>query len=230
MLTMSITTNVLDIAKGIKEGADQLPFAIALALTRTAQDAQKDLRGSLRTHFTIRRPWVRNSIVISRAEKKAINPVAFVGSLYEPMANQVSGEPKRGKGGRDVAVPVWARAKPRAITTPDVWPGALAKKQDFFVAPFNRDPFVVGRGAGQGEGIGLFQRIGSDEGKKHLRLWWSIKPSVTVKKLWPFQSISESAISRELVDNFWAAFEYALASKEDKQLRKLARARAKRGL
>lgn len=230
MLTMSITTNVLDVAKGIKDGADQLPFAIALALTRTAQDVQTELKGGLDDHFTIRSKWVEGSIRAKPAEKKAVNPVAFVGTLYEPMASQVSGEPKKGKDGGDIAQPVWARATPSATTRPAKWPGKLAKRRNFFVAPFNRDPFVVGRGAGEGEAVGLFQRLGSKKGKRHLRLWWSIKPEVTVKDRWPFREIAEGAIARELADNFWAAFQGALASGEDRAMRALARARAKRGL
>ena len=226
---MSVTTNVMDIAKGITEGADQLPFAIALALTRTAQDVRAELVQTLGDHFTIRSEWVQGSLRYKPAQK-GHSPEAFVGTLYEPMANQVSGDPKTGKSGKDIAVPVWARATPAARTLPSKWPGKLAKRRNFFIAPFNRDPFVVGKGAGEGEGIGLFQRLGSKKGKRHLRLWWTITPEVTVKDRWPFREISEGAIARELEDNFFAAFQGALASSEDRSMRKLARAREKRGL
>src|SRR5260370_40269244 len=57
----------------------QIPFALARALTRTAQDAQSDVRSDLPRRFTIRNTWVSRSIRITPATKA--KPEAIVGSL-----------------------------------------------------------------------------------------------------------------------------------------------------
>lgn len=211
MLAMSVVTNAAQVAAEVEGFADQIPFATALALTRTAQDVQAALKARLGDHFTVRSNWVTNSIRY-RPAKKGVNPVAYVGSVYEPMADQVEGGTKEGRGGRDVAVPVWARRDKGATTKPGQWPGKLAKRKNFFVAPFSTGPFGVGRAARSEEGVGLFQRIGRGKGKKHLRLWWTIRDSVQIKARWPFGEESNAAVRAEFADNFWAALEQARAT------------------
>lgn len=211
MLSLSVSTNAASFEKEFREFADQIPFATALALTRTAQDVQGYLRGHLDEHFTIRSNWVRNSIRY-RPAKKGPAPVAYVGSVYEPMALQVEGGQKAGSGGKDIGVPMWARRDLTATTKPSSWPGRLAKKRDFFVAPFSRAPFGVGPAAKGEDGVGVFQRIGRKAGKKHLRLWWVIAQSVTLEPRWPFAEEAEATVRSEFVDHFFAAMEQARAT------------------
>ncbi len=52
----------------------RLPFATALSLTRTAQDAQAQVRGELGDRFTIRRPYVARGIRIKAAYKARSDP------------------------------------------------------------------------------------------------------------------------------------------------------------
>ena len=215
MLSMSVVTNAAQVAAEVEGFADQIPFATALALTRTAQDVQSALKARLAEHFTIRSNWVAGSIRY-RPAKKGINPVAYVGTVYEPMADQVEGGTKTGKGGKDVAVPVWARRDKSASTKPGQWPGKLAKRKNFFVAPFSTGPFGVGRAAKTEEGVGLFQRIGRGKGKRHLRLWWTIRPSVKIEARWPFREEATASIGEEFAPNFWAALERARATAKPK--------------
>ena len=126
MLSLSVKTNAAEIAKQVEGMADQMPFATALALTRTAQDVQARLKATLGQHFTIRSNWVAGSIRY-RPAQKGPSPVAYVGSVYDPMALQAEGGQKEGKGGGDVAVPLWARRDLGQRTKPGQWPGRLAK-------------------------------------------------------------------------------------------------------
>lgn len=210
MLTMSVKTNAAEIAKQVEGMADQMPFATALALTRTAQDVQARLKATLGDHFTVRNNWVAGSIRY-RPAVKSPSPVAYVGSVYEPMALQAVGGEKEGKAGGDVAVPLWARRDLAQVTKPGQWPGRLAKRKQFFVAPFQREPFRVGRGVVE-EGVGLFQRIGRRAGRKHLRLWWTLEDRVTVPPRWPFGEESTTTVRAEFADHFWAALEQARAT------------------
>lgn len=188
----------------------QIPFALALTLTRTAQDARDYVRQHLEAHFYVRGSYVPRSFQATPAKKSDREPAAIVGSLYEPMALHAEGGTKTGSGGR-VGVPVWARATKEDRTRPKKFPKHLAKREDFFVAPFSRTPFRVGRGVAP-DGVGLFQRIGRRQDKRHLKLWWTLHTQVEIKQDWPFEEEVRAAVESELVDNFWAAIEYARAT------------------
>ena len=207
-MKMSLTTNIEKLAKDLDDLAKrQAPFAIALALTRTAMDARSAAVDSLPEAFEIRNNWVERTFRITKAQK-GHNPMAIMGSTYEPMALQAEGGTKTGAGASDVAVPIAARADESAVTKPASWPGRLAKKRDFFVAPFGGG--LVGKASTGASGVGVFQRIGRRRERKHLRLWWLIEPKVVVAPRWAFEKITQTAVQLALVDNFWAAMEQAV--------------------
>jgi hypothetical protein len=111
----------------------QTPFATALALTWTAQDAQDVLRGGLERHFTIRDRWTARGIRIEPAKKRQLS--AAVGSVDSYMALQVEGGTKMAWRSADLAVPLWIRKHPKQRTGRSRWPGALLQKPGHFVAP-----------------------------------------------------------------------------------------------
>lgn len=205
-------------------GRKQLPFAVATALTWTAQEVRDRARAQLPEHFTVRSSYVAKSLQIDKAEKKDPDPTARVGSLYGPMGLHGEGGTKRGTGGRAVGIPVGARANEGDITGPDVFPGKLAGKRDFFVAPFSRNPFRVG----DGPETGVFERLAQANGafgpvpmrsrkkgskaeksKRHLKLWWTLEDDVKIKQDWPFFAEGVRVVDAEIFDNFFAAMEYA---------------------
>lgn len=204
MLSLSVSTNAASFEKEFREFADQLPYALATALNYTATDVQGYLVDHLRDHFEIRSRWVPGSIKIRKAQKGP-SPVAYVGSIYEPMALQVDGGQKRGS----VAVPAWARRNESQITKPNQWPSALLKKKRFAVGPFGREG--VGYEAEPGAPIGVFERIGRGKNQS-FRLWWILKSSVTIRPRWPFAEEATFAIKMNFADNFGAAMEQARAT------------------
>lgn len=64
---MNIQVNVNEAS--LASHAKQIPFAIAMALTRVAQDAQSEIRAQLPSRFNLRNGWTRRKIEISPARK-----------------------------------------------------------------------------------------------------------------------------------------------------------------
>lgn len=67
----------------------QIPFATALALTRTAQDAREAVREVMPKRFTIRKPYVVRGVAIQKATKKRLRAIVFHRDKY--MADQEYG-------------------------------------------------------------------------------------------------------------------------------------------
>ncbi len=221
---ISVRHNLAEVAKDLDDLAKrQLPLATALALTRTAQEVRDRLRANLGEHFTLRGPFVARSIQMDMADRRDADPTARVGSLYGPMALHAEGGEKTGPQG--VAVPVAARSSETARTNPSQFPGRLAGRPNFFIAPFSRDPFRIGPG---GSEMGVFERVAQGAGMfgptakgrrgkhsravsapRHLKLWWTLESSVNIAPDWPFESEAVAVVDAELFDNFFAAMEQA---------------------
>lgn len=219
--TITVSSNLASVVRDLDDlTKKQVPYATAVALTRTAGDARDYLRDHFKDHFTVRGAWVAKTSIQRDKAIKGPSPVARVGSLYEPMADHVEGGEKTGKG--EVGVPVWARRKEADRTRPQNFPGKLAQRGDFFAAPFSRSPFRVGAGT---DGYGIFQRLGRRKGsgmgpkkkrsgpkKRRLRLWWTIHDSVQIKPDWPFEREVVGVVESEMLDHFIAALEQARAT------------------
>ena len=84
----------------------QIPFATAVALTRVAQGAVNEVRGTLPRKFNLRSHRLPKGIQMNRAEKKDWpNITADVGSKDDFMVLQETGGIKKAKSGSHVAVP-----------------------------------------------------------------------------------------------------------------------------
>jgi hypothetical protein len=105
----------------------QIRYASAVALTRTAQDAQEEVRRQLPSRFIMRSQWVPKGIRIQRATKTTLESTVRV--LDDFMALQETG------GFGESSVPIGARPKPTSRTPPSKWPGALLKKPKHFIGP-----------------------------------------------------------------------------------------------
>lgn len=181
---VEVRNDVWKVRRALSRMVDkQAPFATAVALTRTAKDAQKTLRHDLARQFTIRDHWTEKGIRI-RPARKADWPrqVAAVGSRDQYMARQASGGIKRGRGGRRVAVPVRARKRPTSRTKPRQWPGRQLQRSRYFKLKLR---------AG---GVGVFRRYGRGRGDIRLQ-WWLVK-RVKVRKAWPVRDTTADVVRR----------------------------------
>lgn len=104
---------------------DQIPFACAKALTKTAQESQRAVKANLSKKFTIRTPWVAKGIQIEPAIKKDWpNQKAVIGSRDAFMALQEEGKDKQ-PGKKSFSIPKGIRDNTRQLVPRSKWPGKL---------------------------------------------------------------------------------------------------------
>lgn len=134
---MAAITIDLELSSSLQALSDlkrkQLPFATAVALTKTAQAAQKTIRAQLPDRFTIRSPFVERGVRIEAASK--IKPQAAVlwrgpaGSRFdESLARQETGGKKPPKN-RYLALPRNVKRGARGAIPKSQRPAALLRQK-----------------------------------------------------------------------------------------------------
>jgi len=196
LMEMRANTDMRAFARQLGVARKQMPFVLAMTLTRVAQRAREDLQASLPRTFTMRGTWVPRSIRF-RPARKGKHPESAVGSLYAPMADHVEGG-KRHKRGDSVAIPVYARRSPKQKTTRGRWPVNLLKRAKFFA-----------KDIGDGK-TGVFQRI---KAGRQIRLWWVIQRDAQIKKAWPWEDIAARANDDRILSAFEEAWAFAQRKK-----------------
>jgi hypothetical protein len=92
-MTVSMKINTAELERKVaalsQAAARQIPFATALALTRTAQAGQKLLKAEIATAFDKPTPWIKRSPTIERATKKNLTAALFIRDTGE-RANQAT--------------------------------------------------------------------------------------------------------------------------------------------
>lgn len=186
---------------------NQLPYATSLALTRTAQSAQDVLRQRLSRHFTVRSNWVARGIQVQAANKRDTlrRMHAIVGSLDPFMERQELSGTKRGRSGKDVAVPLDIRQNKRAVTRPGKWPKALLRKG-------GRRPYFVGKiASGKWAGTpAVFRR--ESKASYPLRVMYLLRPDVDVPAHWDLRRTVDEIAPRAFPFQMDAALERAIRS------------------
>jgi hypothetical protein len=171
----------------------QIRYASALALTRTAQDAQEEVRRQLPSRFIMRSQWVPKGIRIQRATKANLESTVRV--LDDFMALQETG------GIGETSVPIGARPKPISRTPPSKWPGALLKKPKHFIAPIK-----------SGSDQMVLWRRRSKKKNSPLRLMYVFEDRVKIKPRFGFAETVEQVGLERFKIRFEEAVEQALAS------------------
>lgn len=177
-------------------GQKQIRFAIALGLTRTAQQCQEVLRGKLGSSFTIRTPWVSKGIRIKKADKKSSTLSAEVGSRDQFMARQKTGGEKTMLTGRSMGIPFAARPTAKSVVRRSMWPSALLKKRNFYVSPLRlgdpNSPSAIWKNV-NGKGV----------------LYYIMAKSVEIPKRWPFDEQVIATLDRVWNTNLIDAVNFA---------------------
>ena len=165
----------------------QIRYASAVALTKTAQDAQQEVRKQLPSRFIMRSHWVPKGIRTRMATKTNLESKVRV--IDDFMALQELG----GEG--ESSVPIGARPKPTSRTPPSKWPGALLKKPKHFIGPIK---------SGSDEMV-LWRRR-SNKKRYPLRLMYVFEDRVKIKPRFKFME----TVERVGLDRFMIRFEEAL--------------------
>ena len=182
----------------IHQLSKQSKYAAAVALTRTAKDAQEEVRRQLPERFTIRTGWVGKGIRIKPARKDGLE--ASVRVMDDFMALQETGGSKRSSSGESLAIPFGARPNPRSVTRPGKFPGALMAKPRHFIAAFHDDP----------QTHAVWRRSGRQSRK--LNLMYVFSDRVEIKPRFRFLETVQAVVEARFAENFRDAMQEALAS------------------
>jgi hypothetical protein len=208
MAVVQVEHNIGDFRRWLDRiGERQLPFATALALTRTAQDVQRELRHNLDRHFIVRRNWISRGIQVEAASKRHTlkRMAARVGSLDAFMLRQEMGGEKRGKAGKDVAIPLGIRRTPKQTTPPNRWPKALLQrggKRKFFVR-------TIASGPNKGKKA-VLRRKG--KAQYPLQVLYLFKPEVHVPAHWDLRATAGRVAPRAFPFEMRQALDRAIRS------------------
>ncbi len=185
-MRIRVASDVERFTTGMDDAARRhLPFAIARALTWTAQDAQTEVREDLPKRYTLRNNWVKNGIRITPAKKDDLRSV--VGSLEPFMKRQETGGTKKARDHSRVAVPVNARRNKRAAIPKGQRPAALKGKPKIFTIT-------------TASGTGIMRRVGKKRYPLQLLYW--LKRGVQVKPSFGFKVTTSTTVRDRFGPNF----------------------------
>lgn len=195
MLTISVEANLKEMSKQLDSfRSDQFAFAVAKALTATAQDAQKAVREDMPNRFTLRRQWIVQGIRIEKATKS--NLAAIVYSRDESfMARQELGGIKAPKYGSNLALPMPSvrRTKTQIIAKSEL-PGNLKNK--FLIHAKDGRVYLANRFA-KGKRAGV-------------QLMYELRPKSMVKPRLGLHEITNKIVQQNFQKNLIEAMNYAM--------------------
>jgi hypothetical protein len=200
---MKVSVNVNSIAarrslnKMIKS---QLPYATALAMTRTAQGAVSQLKKESRTRFDRPTPWTQKGFTSTSADKKSKRIRAYVSirpQQWKYMSYQVQGGTRRPTG---TAIPV-----PTNNLTDRNRYGNMRKNQLKKIIKYERTFSGVPKGGNRPGGV--WYRYSNNKRLKSLILW---EDSAKYTKRFPFKKIVNTYARKHYAANFRRAFNQAV--------------------
>ena len=126
MLQIGVKSNLDDVIKTLDAfSPDQFPFAVAKALTDTAEDAVQAVKATMPSNFTLRRDLVVRSVKKVPATKSTLQAIVY--STKPFMARQEYGTPKVPMAGKYLAVPLGARPDPTKVIPTALLPANLGQ-------------------------------------------------------------------------------------------------------
>lgn len=153
MLTVDVDTKQLANSL-LRAPRNQVPFAVAMALTRTAQGIQQQLKQDVDKRFTLRNNFVRNAIRFDKATKRDLSAVVGVATSarYDTdfMERQEFGGLKTPRG-RHLAIPVEAGRGKRGIIRKSQRPRALLENEKRYFTGFIKGTYGLWKRVKKGE-------------------------------------------------------------------------------
>lgn len=204
MAELTIDLEISSALQGLSElKRKQIPFATAVALTRTAQRAQGEIRRELPHRFEIRSPFIERGVRIEAATKTKQEAAVLwrgpAGSKFGlSLARQETGGTKS-PARRWLAIPRDVKRNARGIIPKSQRPGALMKRKRVFI---KEDP---------GRGAVIMQR--QPKGAPPIVLYYLEPRSVKIRPRFGFRETAEGLARRVWRQEFGQAFAKALATR-----------------
>ena len=200
MAIVTIRCNISEVVDGLSRAAQtQLPFAIAKALTMTAQDAQAAVVDEMHQEFTLRTSWWQKHTPwgIKVAPAKKHDYVSAVYTRAPWIVGFEAGEIRTPQG-TFFAVPTrYVRRTKRSLIAKSAKPTAL-------LAPGGRG-FFAQMSSGK---RGIFQRVGRK--RLPIRLMYHLITRAQIRAILGMEKTVRATAIRVFGKNFWAALEDAL--------------------
>jgi hypothetical protein len=205
----AVAAEYRDIAK------NQLPFANAAALTRTARDAQESIRKALPVRFTIRqRSWMERNVKETKADKHDSPPFAVVEDTFDAMGLQEAGGQKLPRVGQYLAVPLeGARPTPRKLIADGDRPHEVMGSGLGFIRPNANGVPIMYRAffkRGRTRGVRGVKGMGSATWSREIMPMYALVRRADVKPRYEFDVTVEKAVQSRFRQNFDDAFAKAV--------------------
>jgi hypothetical protein len=210
---IDVEVHVEDALRAVRMVAQQMPFAVSIAVKNLALDFQAAERQRLAQIFTLRRPdFVEKQGVKMLQWPTKADPTAIVGT--DPKADFLAkfedGGEKTARSGGSLSLPVDARRNKHDIITPANRPRALidaAKaKRIFVVRPGDTDPRVAKLAPG------IYQRIGRHGGHDRLKLLFAFEPHAEIPATLGFHETAVRIAQERWPQRFAEAMAQAIAT------------------
>lgn len=231
-LFLTVNDNSDDIAQAMGEiASQQVPYAAALALTRTAQDVQAKLRSTMGEFFELKNKFSQSGVQINRAEKRdwpLASSEVGVDERREYLIDHALGNSKRtGSNGSRVAIPDTANTWPSKsenvkLTSSGRVPkskrvGTLKRKKTG-----KRRPFVI-RGKSGNEVLAIRE----GKGRYPLKILYAFRRDVQIPKTWAFEKIAQGEAQAVYDKRFNEALAKAIDTAKDKAERSSSRSKGR---
>ncbi len=198
-------SNALPLSREIRRAArDQMPFAVARALTLAGNDVARDVGARIERHMTVRSKGLKRALQSTRAQKRdwpRTQAVVHLRTWAEFLAIHVEGGIKRPqKGARNVAVPTrLVRHTKKGKVTKRHKPRQLIDAGGKFAA--------IG-------GESVVFRPATKRGKgKRVGIYYTLHRRVRIRATWRARADAANSVRRTYSGHLRASLDRALASR-----------------
>lgn len=203
------TSQAIAALKGCEK---QLPFALALAMTRTSKAAQRSVQELLPTHFRIRRPWTAKGIRITPISKSDIKSGRASVKVYtlDPYMRQQALGATRQTGGEGASSTAQTGTASKLRAVPGRWLGRTIRRSQWPDRLLrNRKLWRIAK---LPSGVLAVVRARPKKGQTKTGPAWILVPSVNIAPRWPFEAEVEAAVQANWQRECEAAVAQAIAT------------------